>query len=35
MEERRPIYERLATITVVTDEREAAEVVEEIAGSLA
>jgi shikimate kinase len=35
MEERRPIYERLATITVVTDEREAADVVEEIAGSLA
>ena len=30
MEERRPIYERLAAVTVATDEREPAEIVDEI-----
>ncbi|MEU8246067.1 shikimate kinase [Nonomuraea sp. NPDC048916] len=34
MEERRPIYERLATITVVTDKREVEELVEEIVEGL-
>ncbi|MFI0418463.1 shikimate kinase [Spongiactinospora sp. 9N601] len=35
MEERRPIYERLATITVTTDEREPDDIVEEIAKAVA
>lgn len=35
LEERLPIYERLGTITVVTDGREPAEIVEELAGALA
>jgi len=34
LEERLPIYERLGTITVVTDGREPAEIVEELAGRL-
>ncbi|ACY98494.1 MULTISPECIES: shikimate kinase [Thermomonospora] len=34
MEQRRPIYERLATITVDTDGRETAEVVDELAAAL-
>ncbi|MEV0592354.1 shikimate kinase [Nonomuraea cavernae] len=34
MEERRPIYERLATITVVTDKREVEELADEIAEGL-
>lgn len=34
LEERLPIYERLAVITAVTDAREPAEVVEELAGAL-
>jgi shikimate kinase len=34
LEERLPIYERLGTITVVTDGREPAEIVEELAGAL-
>lgn len=34
MEERRPIYERLATVTVTTDERDPAELVEEIVQEL-
>lgn len=34
MEERRPVYERLATITVATDDRDPAELVEEIVQEL-
>ncbi|MBO2452353.1 shikimate kinase [Actinomadura barringtoniae] len=34
LEERLPIYERLGTITIVTDGREPAELVEELAGKL-
>lgn len=34
MEERRPIYERLATVTVVTDDRDPAELVDEIVKEL-
>jgi shikimate kinase len=35
MEERRPIYERLATVKVTTDERDPADVVDEIVKGLA
>ncbi|GII54624.1 shikimate kinase [Planotetraspora thailandica] len=34
MEERRPVYERLAVITVKTDDREPGDVADEIAGTL-
>ncbi|WP_336205633.1 shikimate kinase [Nonomuraea sp. LPB2021202275-12-8] len=34
MEERRPIYERLAVLTIVTDKREAAELADEIVKGL-
>jgi shikimate kinase len=34
MEERRPIYERLAALTVVTDDREPADIVDEIVKGL-
>lgn len=34
MEERRPVYERLATVTADTDDRAPADIVDEIAGAL-